>query len=142
MIDGLLGGVLVKDPETRAAKNGSTYVLATLRVPMGGDAVIFARIMAFSHVKDELQALAKGDPVSVTGALEIGTWKTDTGEVRPSLSVIAHAIVSPYHVKRRRAEVASAQQGAAGRRTERANGAPATTSRSAAPMPDDALDDL
>jgi len=110
MIDALLGGALAKDPETRAAKNGNTYALATVRVPTGADSVIFARVMAFdAHVRDELLALAKGDAVSVTGPLELGIWHADNGEARVSVSVIAHALVSTYHVKRRRAEIANAQ---------------------------------
>ncbi|MBB5459019.1 single-stranded DNA-binding protein [Paraburkholderia sp. Cpub6] len=131
MIDALLGGTLAKDPGARTAKNGSVYALATLRVPAGGDTVIFARVMAFdAHVRDALLALAKGHAVCVSGALEIGTWNTDTGEVRPSLSVIAHALVSPCHVKRRRTEVASTQQHEARSEAKRTNGtrAPQRTS--------------
>ncbi|WP_233862967.1 single-stranded DNA-binding protein [Paraburkholderia adhaesiva] len=142
MIDALLGGTLAKDPEARTTKTGNAYALATLRVPAGGDTVLFARVMAFdAHVRDELLALAKGDAVSVSGPLELGVWKANDGETRPSVSVVAHAVVSPYHVKRKRSEVQNAQQGAAQRRAERANGSRTTSSRSAAPVPDDDLND-
>ncbi|MCC8400953.1 single-stranded DNA-binding protein [Paraburkholderia sp. MMS20-SJTN17] len=106
MIDALLGGSLAKDPESRTAKNGNPYALVTLRVPNGGNIALFARITAFdAHVRDELLSLGKGDALSVAGPLEVGAWKADNGEVRPSLSMVAHAIVSPYHVKRRRAAI-------------------------------------
>ena len=116
MIDGLIGGTLAKDPEARTTKTGNPYGLATLRVPAGADTVIFARVMAFdAHVRDKLLALAKGDALSVAGSLEIGVWKTDNGEVRPSLSVIANALVSSYHVKRKRQAMQPEQQQAPGR---------------------------
>ena len=142
MIDALLGGTLAKDPEARTAKNGSPYALATLRVPAGADIMVFARIMAFdAHVRDELLALAKGDPVSVAGPLELGIWKADNGEARPSVSMVAHALVSPYHVKRKRAEVANAQA-AHDTRSEarRTSGKPAASREAAPALADDPLD--
>jgi single-stranded DNA-binding protein len=148
MIDALVGGTLAKDPETRTARNGNPYALATLRVPTGPDTVIFARVMAFdAHVRDELLALAKGDPVHVAGPLEVSTWKTADGEVRPSASMIAHALISPYHVRRKRAEVSNAQATPRPVAATRGNGTtgahqkkPQSTPRRGEPMPDDPLD--
>ncbi|CAG9257955.1 Single-stranded DNA-binding protein [Paraburkholderia unamae] len=111
MIDGLLSGALVKHPEARTAKNGNTFALATLRVPTGGDGVTFVRVMAFdTRVRDELLALTAGDSVSVSGPLELAIWMADSGEARVAVSVVAHALVSAYHVQRKRAEIANARQ--------------------------------
>ncbi|WP_187630088.1 single-stranded DNA-binding protein [Paraburkholderia sp. UCT31] len=144
MIDGLVSGTLAKDPEARTAKNGNAYALATLRVPTGGDSVIFARVMAFdAHVRDELLALSKGDSVSVTGPLELGIWNADNGEARVSMSMVTHGLVSAYHVRHKRAEVANAQQQHAARaEAKHANGARASPQRSGRDFHDDELGDV
>ncbi|WP_321907133.1 single-stranded DNA-binding protein [Paraburkholderia sp. J11-2] len=146
MIDGLISGSLAKDVESRTAKNGNTYALASLRVP-AGDGVLLARVMAFDAlVRDELLALAKGDSVSVTGPLELGIWNTDNGESRVSVSMIAHALVSAYHVKRKRAQIGNARTVATGRKSAHGKGLRASASRSSSrssdSFHDDSLNDL
>lgn len=49
-----------------------------------------------------LLALGDGDSVALCGDLTPMAWTDKTGTARPSLDIIAHQVISEYHVTRRR----------------------------------------
>jgi single-stranded DNA-binding protein len=54
---------------------------------------------------EALLALADGDSVAVSGELTPKAWLDKSGEARPSLDLVAHAILTAYHVTRKRQAV-------------------------------------
>lgn len=108
MIDALISGVLAADPVAKTTRTGNPYCTARVRVPMGEGEPVFALCTAFDAVaRDGLLALHRGDPVALACSLSISVWTPDSGAARPNVQGTVHAILSPYHVKRRRAEIAN-----------------------------------
>jgi single-stranded DNA-binding protein len=63
-------------------------------------------VIAFGHVAEQLAALAKGDTLALTGRTKVTTWTGRDGEHRAGLSVTADALLTAYHVRRKRAAMA------------------------------------
>jgi Single-strand binding protein family len=137
MIDALIGGSLVGAPQEKTGASGKTYVRCRVRVPTGDDSALFVLATAFDgDVQRALMALASGDPVALAGPLKLGVWAPPQGEARVNASMVVSAVLTPYHVKRRR----DAMQG----RTEPAAKSPAparTAEPLTAALPVDPLDD-
>jgi len=131
VIDALIGGSIVGQPQEKTSGSGRTYVQCKLRVPAGEDAV-FVLVTAFDgEVRRALLAHASGDSIAVSGPMKLGIWTPPNGgEARVNVSMVAHALVSAYSVKRRRAAV----QGDGNGRERQRQDAPA--------MADDRLDDF
>ena len=110
MFDALIAGRLAGKPQERTARNGRPYVTARLRLTQhapdparGVPETLFVVVVAFRDaVVAALSALADGDAVTLAGELTVGTWAAEDGTVRPSLSLTAHAVLTEYHVARRR----------------------------------------
>lgn len=49
-----------------------------------------------------LLALGDGDAVSLAGGLTPKVWTDKTGNARPTLDIVAHQVLTAYHVQRRR----------------------------------------
>ncbi|MEX3962694.1 single-stranded DNA-binding protein [Paraburkholderia sp. EG286B] len=104
MIDGLIAGQLVGEPQHRRSGNGNPYLLVRLRVPQGDAPALFAAVFVFdAEAREQLMACGPGDSVCVAGSIKVDIWKPDDGEPRVNLTVTANALVTPYHVRRRRA---------------------------------------
>jgi single-stranded DNA-binding protein len=120
MIDGLIGGKLHGKPAQRVGQSGKVYVTAKVRTPTANGESIFVNVIAFSEsVGASLAALDDGDSVSISGALTPKAWTDRSGEAKPSLDMVAHALLTTYHVTRKR-QVVSGKQASAS-----ANGAAA-----------------
>jgi single-stranded DNA-binding protein len=52
-----------------------------------------------------LLALDDGDSLSISGALTPKAWTDRNGEVKRSLDIVAHALLTTYHVTRKRQAV-------------------------------------
>jgi len=103
MIDGLVAGKIYGQPKEGQGKNG-TYVTARLRVPTDGDA-LFVSVIAFSKtVGAQLMALSEGDSVTISGSLTPKVWLSNEGP-RPALDMVAHGVLTAYHVNRKRKAV-------------------------------------
>lgn len=103
MIDALISGKLIRDPQLKTGQSGKPFCNFLLSVPVGdGDPTIVSGI-AFGEVAERIAKLGKGDAVSVTGSLSPSTW-TDktTGETKHGLNVTVSAALSAYDVKKRR----------------------------------------
>lgn len=106
MIDGLIGGKLYGTPAQRVGQSGKSFVTAKVRTPTANGETLFVNVIAFSEsVGTALLALDDGDSVSISGALTPKAWTDRSGEAKPSLDVVAHAVLTTYHVTRKRQAV-------------------------------------
>ena len=53
-----------------------------------------------------LLALGDGDAVSLAGSITPKVWTDKTGISRPALDIVAHQVLTAYHVQRKRKAVA------------------------------------
>jgi single-stranded DNA-binding protein len=111
MIDGLVSGRLFGKAAERSGASGKVFVAAKLRVADGDGEGLFISVVAFSDsAKAGLLALDDGDSCALAGPLKIGTFEARDGSVKPSVSLVAHAVLSQYHVQRKRRAVAEASE--------------------------------
>lgn len=111
MIDGLIGGKLYGKPAQRKSSNGKTYYTAKVRTTAGDGDSLFVNVIVFSQpVGTSLLALDDGDSVSLAGTLTPKVWTPPSGEPRPSLDMVAHAVTTAYHVTRKRRAVTQEQE--------------------------------
>lgn len=106
MIDALLAGRLYGTVAVRTAKNGSRFATAKVRVTTSTGESLFVNVIAFAATAVEaLLALTDGDSVALSGELTPKVWTDKNGEARPALDLVAHAILTAYHVTRKRQAV-------------------------------------
>ncbi|HDR8908084.1 TPA: single-stranded DNA-binding protein [Burkholderia multivorans] len=110
MIDGLISGKLYGTAAERTGQSGKTFVTAKVRAAAGDGEALFVNVIAFDDkAKDALLALDDGDSVSLAGSLTPKVWTDKHGDARPALDMVAHAVLTAYHVKRKRAAMQSRQ---------------------------------
>jgi single-stranded DNA-binding protein len=103
MIDALIAGRLYGHAEERAGQAGSTFVTCKVRTARDAGDAIMCNVIAFDEeVRRALLALGDGDSVALSGALTPKVWTDKQGNARPALDLIAHAVLTPYHVARKR----------------------------------------
>jgi len=109
MIDGLIAGKLHGKPKARTGQSGKTFTTCMVRVATEADP-LFVSVIAFD--KDAcaaLLALDDGEGVALSGSLTPKVYQPkDGGEPRPALDMVAHAVLSAYHVRRKRQAMQSA----------------------------------
>lgn len=138
MVDGLVSGKLYGTATSRTSQNGKQFVTAKVRAAVGDGESLFVNVIAFSTTAGEaLLALADGDSVALAGTLTPKAWVDRAGEAKPALDLVAHAVLTAYHVKRKRAAV----QGE-GNSAERSGSRPANGGRPVAHEPAFADDDI
>ncbi|MGP8474839.1 single-stranded DNA-binding protein [Burkholderia sp. PR2] len=104
MIDGLISGKLYGVATERTGQSGKTFVTAKVRAATGEGESLFVNVITFSTTAaDALLALDDGDSVSLAGTLTPKVWTDKHGDTRPALDMVAHAVLTAYHVKRKRA---------------------------------------
>jgi single-stranded DNA-binding protein len=95
MIDGLIAGRLIGDPERRQGKGDSTYVVARVRAQSSENEHLMVNLIAFDAVPCAvLLALRDGDSVAAAGALNPKVWTDKQGNTKPALDLVAHRVVS------------------------------------------------
>lgn len=103
MIDGLVGGKLYGQPTQRISKTGKPFAIAKVRATAGDGESLFVNVIAFD---DEpvaaLLGLGDGDSVALAGSLTPKVWADKEGNTRPSLDMVAHQVLTAYHVNRKR----------------------------------------
>ena len=103
MIDALIQGKLFAQAQERTGKSGKPFVTAKLTTTAGDGEGIFVNIIAFDHGPcTALLALGAGDAVAVTGPATPKAWTDKQGVNRVALDVVAHQVLTAYHVKRKR----------------------------------------
>lgn len=106
MLDVLVSGRLVRDPQTRVGQSGKPFTTCLLRVDTGEEEQMLVSVIAFQEAAEKLARLKAGDAVAVAGSAKLSSWEKD-GETRHGLSVTASAVLSAYDVKRRRSSEAT-----------------------------------
>ena len=94
-----------KQHQTRTGKPMTTASLAaTLECRSQGeteDGTLWLNVCAFGRTAEDLARCAKGDPVSVSGRMQLSRYRSRTGEDREGLSCIADSVVSSRTVRPR-----------------------------------------
>jgi len=110
MIDAIVTGRLHGKPTQKTAKTGKPFATAKLRAPAGDEAA-FVNVIAFdAKVCAGLLALEDGDAVALSGPLTVKAWLSRDGTPKPSIDMVAHALLTAYHVTRKRKAQADALQ--------------------------------
>jgi single-stranded DNA-binding protein len=103
MIDALVSGKFIKQPELKVSKNDTPYTNFLLSVSVGEADNIVVSGIAFGDYAEWIAKLGKGDAISVTGALKPTEWQDKaTNETRHGLSVTVSDVLSVYDIKKRR----------------------------------------
>ena len=104
MIDGLVGGRLYGEAQIRTGQNGRRFVTCKVRATTGDGDTLFVNVIAFDdEVQAGLLALSDADSVALSGALTPKVWTDKNGLVKPALDMVAHGLLTAYHVRRKRA---------------------------------------
>ena len=95
MIDGLIAGRLVGEPERRIGKADSHFVVAKVKATaVDGDSYIVNVIAFDATLCQSLVAARDGDSVALAGSLTPKVWIDKQGISRPVLDMVAQRIVS------------------------------------------------
>jgi single-stranded DNA-binding protein len=109
MIDALISGRLHGAPVSRTASNGNRFATAKLRASTADGDAHFVNVIAFEEsVVRALLVLEAGDSTAIAGELSVKTYTDREGNARPSLDLKAHAVLSEYHIVRKRRAVREA----------------------------------
>ncbi len=104
MIDALISGKLFAKPAQRTGNSGKPFVTCKVRVATGGEDAVFVSVIAFdAPVIAAMMALDAGDSISLSGVLTPKVWQG-----KPGLDLVAHGILTPYHVTRKRKAMTAA----------------------------------
>lgn len=106
MIDALIAGKLYGQPAQRTGKNEKPFAVAKVRCAAGDGESLFVNVIAFDgDTCNALLALGDGDSVALAGTLTPKVWTDKQGNARPTLDMVAHQVLTPYHVTRKRKAV-------------------------------------
>lgn len=108
-ISALITGKLIADPERRTGNNGKPFTLAKV-VAATDDGESLVSVIAFGSVAEQLAELGKGDTVALTGRAKVNTWTDREGNPKAGLSVTADALLTAYHLRRKRQAVTGEAQ--------------------------------
>ena len=105
MIDALISGKLIRDPQVKTSSNGNPYVQFLMSVSSHGEAdtQVMSGIGFDEAVVDKINLLKKGDSLSVVGSLKQTEWQDkNTNELKHGLSITANQSLSLYDIKKRK----------------------------------------
>ena len=106
MIDGLVMGRIHGQPAERTSKTGKPYAIAKVRAAAGDGESLFVNVIAFDDAPvAALLGLGDGDSAALSGSLTPKVWVDREGQHRPSLDMVAHQVLTAYHVAHRRRAV-------------------------------------
>ena len=110
MIDGLIAGKVFGQPMERTSKAGTPFAVAKVRAAAGDGESLFVNVIAFDAAPcAALLALGDGDSVAMSGTLTPKVWTDKDGNARPALDLVAHQVLSAYHVTRKRTAMQAGQ---------------------------------
>jgi single-stranded DNA-binding protein len=94
MIDGLIAGRLMGDPERRQGKGETTFVVARVKAQSNEGESLMVNVIAFDDAPcAALLALRDGDSVAAAGHLNPKVWTDKQGNIKPALDLVAHRVV-------------------------------------------------
>jgi single-strand DNA-binding protein len=86
-------GRLTRDPDKRATPKGTDVSVLRLAVERPGEGADYVTVTAFGKLAQSCnQYLTKGRQVAIQGRLNHSEWKTDSGERRERLEVVAATV--------------------------------------------------
>lgn len=102
MLDALISGKLIKQPELKTSQNGKPYTNFLLSVSIGEAENVVISGIAFGDKAERICKLGKGDAVSVIGAHQPTEWQDKATNVfKHGLSVTVSDVLSVYDIKKR-----------------------------------------
>ncbi|MEI6335211.1 MAG: single-stranded DNA-binding protein [Methylococcaceae bacterium] len=110
MIDALISGKLIRDPQVKTSSNGNPYVQFLMSVSSHGEAdtQVMSGIGFDEAVVDKINLLKKGDSLCVVGSLKQTEWQDkNTNELKHGLSITANQSLSLYDIKKRKPKPAA-----------------------------------
>lgn len=106
MIEGLVVGKLLERPMERKSKKGRSFVTARLRASFGKGDTVYVDAIAFDEAPcTALKAMDANEALALTGSLSPKAWISPEGEGRAGLEITVTHVLTPYHVKRKRASM-------------------------------------
>jgi len=106
MIDGLIAGKVFGQPKQGTGKDGSHYVSAKVKAAGGDGDTIFVNVITFADdARQALLVLSDGDSICLSGSLTPKVWTDRDGVTHPCLDMQAHAVLTTYHVQRKRKNI-------------------------------------
>jgi hypothetical protein len=106
MIDALIAGKLYGQPKTMTSKAGKPFATTKLRAAAGESEALFVNVITFDPATvAALLALGDGDSVALAGSLTPKVWTDKEGNSRPAVDLVAHKLLTAYHVTRKRKAV-------------------------------------
>ena len=119
MIDALIAGKLYGQPKQMTSKAGKPFATAKVRAAAGEGEALFVNVIAFDpDTVAALLALGDGDSVALAGSLTPKVWTDREGNHRPAVDLVAHQVLTPYHVTRKRKAVQKPEDQRQGHRPE------------------------
>ena len=96
MLNVLVSGTLVSNPQERSTAAGKRFATASMRVPAeDADPVLVSIIVFNADAVAAILALTKGDSCAIAGRAKLTSWAKD-GEQRHGLSVTADRVLTVY----------------------------------------------
>ena len=106
MIDALIQGKLHTKAQQRTGKAGRPFVTAKVTTMAKDGNAQFVNVIAFApDACNALLALGAGDAVALAGELATSIYTGKDGAPRINLDLTAHAVLTAYHVTRKRRAV-------------------------------------
>lgn len=106
MIDAIVSGRLHSAPTERTSSSGNRFVVAKVTAASGNGETLFVGVIAFSQTaRTALLALDVGDSVALSGTLTPKVWTDRNGAAHAQADLVAHAVLTAYHVRRKRKAV-------------------------------------
>jgi single-stranded DNA-binding protein len=103
MIDALIAGKVFGQPRTMTSKAGKPFATAKVRAAAGESEALFVNVIAFdADTVATLLTLSDGDSVALAGSLTPKVWTDREGNSRPAVDLVAHKLLTAYHVTRKR----------------------------------------
>ena len=103
MIDALIAGKVFGQPRTMTSKAGKPFATAKVRAAAGESEALFVNVIAFdADTVATLLALSDGDSVALAGSLSPKVWTDREDNSRPAVDLVAHKLLTAYHVTRKR----------------------------------------
>lgn len=106
MIDSLIQGKLHTKAQQRTGKSGKPFVTAKVTTTAKDGNAQFVNVIAFApDACRALLALDAGEAVALAGELSSSVYTSKDGVPRVGLDLTAHAVLTAYHVTRKRRAV-------------------------------------
>jgi single-strand DNA-binding protein len=93
----LVCGVLASDPAQRTGTSGKPFTTASIR-----EDEVYASLIAFGELAEQLLGLAKGDALAVGGKAKLTQWAGKDGVERHGISITVSTIAAAKPVRHQR----------------------------------------